>query len=982
MRTTDRYGNAQSSDDILRGLGNGSLEQPTWDIRLINTQGQWTTPSAWLTYTIPPAAMVRRERKVSLDDMGTGSLKLSIAAAYLPAVVSLQQYDRIEVDRCFTTSRWPYFTGVILSVVEGYQVQRGGAVVQTYEIDVVDVLHRAKGYYVPYYAIEPIHSTFGSAASTSNPLAMLTGMLSQQSGSFVNPGPSSTTVGMATACWAADSTSYFDLATDAAFQNIVATANYTATRTNSANAVLTIATGASFPTAASAPTIYWRAWVPQFFGFSRAFYNAAGSSTNYTPQAWFRVPQGRDTRDLYQTTIAAFTTGASPTVTPADTPGYGAANLDLTQGEYLLFTDASGKEEVKKITAVNGAILTLDAAFSVVTPYVGMSMHLCTTETFEAWDELGSITSIYPQHGNILFASNNAGTAFYERRVFTTKANMGIAIANAWAFGSADAVYLVGNYVAHQSGNAVDSVIAGILGTSAGLGLFNSSHSPTDASHAEIVHSFAGLYQKSQSWHGLDLMEMLKDFKKSSLPPNAYIRADLAGTVSIQPYTQLASPAFDWTIVGPTKIQAVTAPEPINAVVVFGKDDTKVNMAPTWLSSVTGYRADVGNGPAAVADLQTATYCQAAAGQTLYATFTIPVETPRELYPQIDDVEVYGSGFLSAYVVPHGPSSQNGVQNWIQVNTSQSSAPGTEYSVPVGLAAGNSSTTSHTIPGEAIAKARALQGNLTLPEGTFDLVIVMAPNDTTSTDATIAEVVINVQVFNGWRAALTDDATDMPSGWKPSDATQNGSIWAQPYCGQGSGAAGTVTVDPFGNLTSPTVTAGGSGYVSDNSVVIRIEGGGGSGSWATPTVSGGAITGFTLQGATITPYATAPAVIFQPLSLHESYRYVPTSYAQRALTLWASTGKFDQRFRTAIYEIDGIGPQQARRLAELYCDEHLRRSQGWKVTSVIFDPAELGDTVLLPMPDGSIKETFLWAIEDSGGPTDDTWSIDLIDYSS
>jgi hypothetical protein len=107
----------------------------------------------------------------------------------------------------------------------------------------------------------------------------------------------------------------------------------------------------------------------------------------------------------------------------------------------------------------------------------------------------------------------------------------------------------------------------------------------------------------------------------------------------------------------------------------------------------------------------------------------------------------------------------------------------------------------------------------------------------------------------------------------------------------------------------------------------------------------------------------------------QSYRYAPTSYLKRVQVLYPSA-----KAREKVLSMAAISQQDTRDYSERHQDEYLRAGKSYKIVALFDDRAELGDTVSVPMMDGTKRNLLLWGMSDGGGPGDVLCNYDFIDY--
>lgn len=112
-----------------------------------------------------------------------------------------------------------------------------------------------------------------------------------------------------------------------------------------------------------------------------------------------------------------------------------------------------------------------------------------------------------------------------------------------------------------------------------------------------------------------------------------------------------------------------------------------------------------------------------------------------------------------------------------------------------------------------------------------------------------------------------------------------------------------------------------------------------------------------------------------------SFKYIPSSLAQRIQPLY-DTDWEDVKYRNETINLTRISQIECRQTAERYLDEYLKLRVGYNVRAVLHPCLEPGDTVSITLPDGTVKNLFIWGISDSGGPEDFEADYELVDYSA
>jgi hypothetical protein len=109
----------------------------------------------------------------------------------------------------------------------------------------------------------------------------------------------------------------------------------------------------------------------------------------------------------------------------------------------------------------------------------------------------------------------------------------------------------------------------------------------------------------------------------------------------------------------------------------------------------------------------------------------------------------------------------------------------------------------------------------------------------------------------------------------------------------------------------------------------------------------------------------------------ESYRFAPTEYLKRVSCLYKAKGITIPRIKTL--EMEYLSQQDCRDYAERHLDVEMFNVKEYRVTALLDPRAELGDTVYINAA-GKNLSLFIQAIEDNGGPRDNTANYTLIDY--
>ncbi len=483
------------------------------------------------------------------------------------------------------------------------------------------------------------------------------------------------------------------------------------------------------------------------------------------------------------------------------------------------------------------------------------------------------------------------------------------------------------------------------------------------ASSDLVVDNISGVYGKNFPIYATNGLDFLKNLKKNALKPNTYVRDAEDGKVHIRTYVQASTP--DWTFSNAQAIEEETLPDPVTAVAVISTDADAQNVAAKWFSRTY----NIGNGGTILApatpnahyavDGQTSNAAtQNQVGVPAYFVFDIPEISPIQLIPLIDSIEVYGSGYMTAFLqraTPGIDGAQSGrYANALAYHNYGAIIPGANFL----YLAGTSSPT--TISSDQIARAMSsvLNGFVAGTEpwyydisnasswtngvGPLQLVIRIDSDDSSGLPpiaAQVSEIVINVKRQTGWLASFSDNAALVPSAYQPSDTSSDfGDVWVQsdtqraeswrwaPTTWMQRSAAQYLPAD----LTKILVTAGGSGYTNGNDSSLTPAGT----AIAIQQVSGGALTYMSLVPGDANRTA------------------VPAIGIGGTGTGAAATPVLYTPPRLAVIEMQGITQYDCRQMAEASVDEYQHQSRQYKVTGPYFPWARLGDTALVYAPDG------------------------------
>ncbi|GEM_PF-4372494 len=659
-------------------------------------------------YPIPSRAVLSAPPSAAVDT-GTWEMPVSIMASQMPAGVSPQQYHRIEVDRVVAGNRMPYFRGLIDEVTQGW-AKENGTVVETMNLACFGVLQKAKGYRVDSLRIDP---------TTQDGPFQINGLSRQTTwapGTTVTA-PASETIPYY-GSW--ESGSLVRIFTDATMTTQYAMGtDFTIT-----DGIPRIVNWLNTP---SSTRVIRHAMLERFVRLEQP-----------TSDGIVEMPIGRDYDSLFHTSILEID---GSWIRLADPTGY-RSPLYLLHDDFVVITTAAGASHVisrQYNQANSGGWLQLNAAIPADVA-VGDSVRNPTTESTSAWDD-DRLWMFWQS------SSGYAGTE-WNRRLFTPHPTLGVAVPTpriwfpseeVWA----DSVFPDGvGYIREDvDANRIEEAVKTILTTTTGL---------FDA--ADVTTEPSGVYVKNRTWSGVDLSDVLTEFKDQAFSPSTFIHDTRDGKITIKPYRQKLDP--DWVLRGIQRIEETEIPEPITAVTIIAEAQEPVNLAGEWLyaveDAVNPDRLTDTNKDAGVAT--TATVPADGFG----VKFRIPTPSPETIHPTISAIRITGTGLVSAYFAEdpdNGPFYVLPGMNFTPIKNGTLEIGGDTISRVITAAAGflvisfQAVTSGDTEPGSVI------------------------------TPPTCSEIEILAKKTGYWRAALTDDTALAPAN---NGVDEFGTIWRQP----------------------------------------------------------------------------------------------------------------------------------------------------------------------------------------------------------
>jgi len=115
--------------------------------------------------------------------------------------------------------------------------------------------------------------------------------------------------------------------------------------------------------------------------------------------------------------------------------------------------------------------------------------------------------------------------------------------------------------------------------------------------------------------------------------------------------------------------------------------------------------------------------------------------------------------------------------------------------------------------------------------------------------------------------------------------------------------------------------------------------------------------------------------------LNRSFKYMDPTTFRRIQPLWNADWVFNL-YRHVYINQTRISTNDCREIGERYLDELVKQSQTFDVKAYLDPRMEIGDTVAVQLPDGTVKDLLVWEIRDSGGPDDQTMDVKLVDYAA
>jgi len=783
MISTDRYGTA------LR-LGPTLPVDFKWSIRLVDNQGSFSSSTNWVRYELPTTSVISRNRSTALDG-GTWQLQLTILAAALPDSLSTLangyrslEYFTLEVDLVGPDGQiYPYHTGPIDSVSEGFSVDNG-AIVATLEIASFGVLQRLKKASVPRFAFANDYQYFDDYRvciwSEARILRMTTGTV----GTPVAVLGAVNTIDAQIGSNPAVHSDAIQVTTDSTFATINRTYGVDYTITNSAGGAALdndLPIYINWITAVPA-TYYVKVWVVSYVGIN----------VYWTPgNASFRCPDGRmafgygggaPKRRLSDDFATEIVSGSTTTaLTVLDPEPYRQTNYlvgvtgfptDVLE-YYRVSTNTYSYHRISSTTAA-GVINLTDAVSS--TPDVGDIVRLVSTQLY-----VGHI------RGNATV--NWAGLASYTFPVFTDKGRASVYPMGTFEPAPDHALWTL-NRVRHFSTAVGAPILKNETWLYSGYGVFaiqRNSANTTEQLVSQILTGYVesskvttgnalGSYVKTFVRENKTLAEILEDAKKDGFPPNAFVHDRVDGGVITSAFVQATNAQARLT--GIRSIVVEDEPEPITQVEVISRASDENE----WLN-ITGMgnpRTTTGVGSFTLQERLLDGVEDSINGYSQSANlgvwrFTIP-EFAGLTIPTLTTVRVFGtSGFFVAKlaVIENSTNTQVSAQfidggKWFQLVDGKPAVLEKEPLVAAYTAA-----------------KYGVFGTTTTFSSSYSTVLdLIFYADTSWTGAPAFARITEIQYYSdvkaAWTALLTSDTTGSPpTGWTTLNDQGLGSLWWQ-----------------------------------------------------------------------------------------------------------------------------------------------------------------------------------------------------------
>lgn len=963
MRTLDRNSKALDAAAIDRlHLG---LVEVIWSVRIADAGGDWTSSSGWTYYELPADSVLNRSRNLSIDG-GPGQMSISLLASEIPLGTTPKVGYRIEVDRYINGQPWPYFTGKIDAVDTGWSLQDGAAV-QTYEVACSGVLKRCEGRWIDTIAIAP-------QQGTSSPYK-LTGIVKEVRGSFLAAGPGNTQ-----AIPGAVNTLNFSTNIDdptIAYTILSPNANLSSPYNSSGASDFTASTSAwpgtitwqsdgGEPTAGA--TVYYRFY--QVYGFGIRRYQGT------TPPDFFVCPFGRDPRDIFQTEVSSYNAG-STTITPKDPLPYDsdAGLLDPGDGspltprgaqvELLAITDSDGTESVVAIASTNASgQIVLDSAPSF-TPVAGDLIRVVTTELYPAWEEFGQRLS---------------GTDRIQTRFWGYKDD----VTEGATFGSGDTTLTVlnGTNFFNEQYILIDSEILKITAiTGNDLTVSRGELGTTAASHDDGADVYAEVRRNLVTARPDIGLAVPNGFHYTTLPIYATaspIKGPSDASSDPNRVEEVIKDVFGNSVSGSLGLFAD------NDILTFLHADADWGPTGAYMKNHVRYQMDAMDFLAEIKETALPANCyivDTPDGKIAIRPFVM-ADAPDLVVNTVSAIQQKSEPdpLTAIIVIAEDEKPINVGKSWAyESNTTF----------------GSGMTNPHrAIDGNPSADLTTTQTTITTP-GYFKFAIPAA------TPLQAYPEISEIKIYGKYGFAtlyLTQDGSDVfVPGASWLDLNKSGGAVTIP---------GEAIARALGNLDPEAETILTIMLEADNSGLSVFTPGSTAG-WTAAQISEIEIYAKKVNAwrAELSDDSAKLPTAYQPTSpttqfgsifvqadpgdstgagtegKRVSYLWAPTAYLKRVAADYENTAA-NMKHRLKVIRLTGVSQYDARQLAEDYLLEETYKATPYVITCQFDDRIEIGDTIGVPWPDGTVKILLVEALSDSGGFLDGLVQLTCTDRSS
>jgi len=678
VRTADLYG--KPPGELVRQFDRRRF-QACLDVRVIDKRAGRLDQTKWQSHHIPNKAIRALARDIRVDKVGTLTMSLDAEKVNqaMPRGVRVEQYFHIEV-RWLQGGTWPYFSGVIDKVRDGW-AREAGSTVRTLEVECFDRLQLCKGVHVN--VLDPMLS-FEQYAGP------LLGLCTTQRIPLSTPVQAGQTEFIPSGSALAGSIGVF--------RDAACTDPYTP------GGDYTVQTSGVYSDGRGKLYWYTTPQSPRYLQFAQiegfVVPKVGGAERFVAPNNGFVVlPYIDDTPrshlDLFPTTLTAATD--NPDAVHAEVADQAAWSTFLRPAElreYATVTHSDGTETTFRIDPLsqqngNPWLLKKPAISGGGTPQAGDAVRVSTTEFYPCWADWGDggngnysqiiefYQASYPRTAQNLFSAENFNVK-YRRAMLKPMANQGFAYTTNYYFNDGNEI-VYGKLMVMRlvDWNSPERLIWRYLVEY--FQIFNGN---------DVATEKTGAFVKNFEIWNMDLSEFLAMVKRNILPPNAYLCCEPDGRISVRVFRQKLAADFD--LPDAISISRDFKPEIITATLIKSEDDderSKRDMAAVYFRKAEGFQSGTEGRIFGGADLA----LQADMNTPAKIHFKLPADTPPEAFPRIKEVRVSGRGLLSAHVITAAGNQIYQVPDFGRIPIGDGEKP-TEY----------------VMPGETLARARVL----------------------------------------------------------------------------------------------------------------------------------------------------------------------------------------------------------------------------------------------------------------------------------